>query len=86
MANHEKHGAQGKMYLKRDWEESSSTHTEDIDDIWLEASVVDDGVVLVKQEGRKNFIRVSDSDLREMRTTISVQDLVLLIEKHGRCI
>ena len=82
MASHEHHGSQGQMYLKHDWEETSSGHVEHLYDIKLEASPDGEGVYLVKIEEEKHFIRSSDSTSSETRTYISVKDLVLLIERH----
>ena len=37
MGQSEKHGTKGKLWLQRDWKESSSTHLEYNDDLYLEA-------------------------------------------------
>jgi phosphomannomutase len=83
MANYEKHGAQGEMYLIRDWEESSSTHIETFDDYKLEADVDENNIVLVKYSGTKNFIKTSAGDFSQTKVRISVKELIQLIEKHG---
>ena len=84
MANRESHGAKGRMYLKRDYEESSSTHTEDFDDLELEASADGVSVILTETTGTKNFIRNKDGSYSESKYEISVADLSRLIKANGR--
>lgn len=84
MGQREQHGVKGILYLQRDWEESSSTHLEHYNDLYLESAEKATGVVLVFAHGKKNFIKISDSDYVEKRLFISVKDLVDLIRERGK--
>jgi len=84
MANRENHGAKGSMYLKRNYEESSSGHTEDYDDLKLDASADGASVILTETTGSKNFIRHNDGSYSESNYEISVTDLARLIKANGR--
>jgi hypothetical protein len=84
MAQYEKHGAKGKMFLVRDWEESSSTHVERFDDYELMASEDEKSVVLVKSSGTKNFAKSSESSFCKVTHEISVEDLIELIKCHPK--
>ena len=84
MANHEHHGAKGNMYLQRNWEESSSGHTEHYDDIELVSSPDGKNIILVKTQGQKNFIKISETYINETKIKISVQEMVNLIEQYGQ--
>jgi hypothetical protein len=83
MAQSETHGVNGRLDLRRHWTETSSTHLETFNDIWLEPG--DSGnVVLVHAHGRKNFIKSSDTDYREDKYAISAEELSALIQQHGK--
>ena len=84
MANSERHGAKGKMHLKHVWEESSSGHIEDFEDIELAASDNGDSVILTEKSGSKNFIRYSESGSSVSEYEISVTDLIQFIKDKGR--
>jgi hypothetical protein len=84
MGQSEHHGVKGKLHLQRNWTESSSTHLETFDDLWLEQGEDDSAVTLVRAHGDKNFIKTSGGDYREDRYVISVEKLSSLIKQHGK--
>jgi hypothetical protein len=71
------------MILRRDWEESASSHVEKYDDLRLEAGKRD-SVILVHAHGSQTFIRTADSTYIEDRYEIGVGDLFELIKTHGK--
>lgn len=83
MTPEKKHGPKGGMYLRRDWEESASSHVESFDDVSLEASS-GDVVIMTHAHGTKNFIRIGASNYVEDRYQIGGADLIKLIKKHGK--
>ncbi|WP_157515215.1 hypothetical protein [Luteimonas abyssi] len=84
MASSENHGAKGRLDLQRHWTETSSTHVETFNDIWLEPGSDGKSVVLVHAHGQKNFIKSSDTDYREDRFSLSAEKLSSLIQQHGK--
>ena len=84
MGNSEKHGAIGEMVLERDWQESSSGHTENFDDYKLVACSNEMEITLVRAYGTKDFITPGAGDYRVTKTGINVKTLIALIEQHGQ--
>ncbi len=86
MSKLEEHGAEGEMRLRRNWRETSTGACVAFDDLDLESSADGTHVILLKSEGEKDATAKDGANVRESRIEIAVQDLVRLIEQHGRVV
>lgn len=86
MTKLEEHGAQGEMRLRRNWRETSTGACVAFDDLDLASSEDGRHVILLKSEGEKAAGAADGAIVRESRIEIAVQDLVRLIEQHGRVV
>ena len=82
MARRERSGPSGEILIRRDWEESSSSHIEKEDSCKLTANK-DGSIVLSEEYSVTNFIKSADSSSSKSQYSISAEELVKLIKKYG---
>lgn len=83
MSRKEHHGAKGAIKLRRDWEESASSHYERQDDYELVASD-ETTLVLTHTYGSSNSFRMGEGRIETERFSVPVADLIRFIETHGK--
>jgi coenzyme F420-reducing hydrogenase delta subunit len=82
MTKREHNGANGKISLNYEWTESSSGHVETQNE--SELSAISDTVLELQiEKSITDFIRSSNSSRNIEKFSITVDELVELIKKHG---